>query len=146
MKEKNMSLAKKITDIAKTFPGFVRAGIGLEHEVGFWDNVFECADDGGWLRVVFTNQAAYRAFADKLRVALPKEAEIERQTAPYVYKSPVSAEERIIRANHDADVTNGLTEQEASESDAFERRVLGMDDDNFQGGRYGDAGYSGCYD
>ena len=54
--------------------------------------------------------------------------------------------EAMIAANHAADVQNGLTEAQAYESDAFERRVLGMDEDNYCGGRYGDAGYSGCYD
>ena len=54
--------------------------------------------------------------------------------------------ESIIAENHAADVQNGLTEAQASESDAFERRALGMDEDNYCGGRYGDAGYSGCYD
>lgn len=41
---------------------------------------------------------------------------------------PLSAEEREIEENHRADVENGLTEAEASESDAFERRALGIPD------------------
>ena len=57
-----------------------------------------------------------------------------------------TSEEKIIAENHAGDIANGLTEQQASESDAFERRVLGMDEDNYCGGRYGAAGYSGCYD
>ena len=59
---------------------------------------------------------------------------------------PIIKQQTIIAANHDADIQVGLTETQASESDAFERRVLGMDDDDYSGGRYGDAGYSGCYD
>ena len=55
-------------------------------------------------------------------------------------------QEAIIAASHAADVQNGLTEAQASESDAFERRILGMGEDNHCGGRYGAAGYSGCYD
>ena len=55
-------------------------------------------------------------------------------------------QEAIIAANHAADVENGLSEADADASDSFERRVLGMDEDNYCGGRYGDAGYSGCYD
>lgn len=34
---------------------------------------------------------------------------------------------KIIAQNHAADVQNGLSEQQASESDAFERRVLGIE-------------------
>lgn len=37
-------------------------------------------------------------------------------------------EEKEIMECHRADVENGLTESEASESDAFERRVMGMDE------------------
>ena len=37
-------------------------------------------------------------------------------------------QEAIIAENHQADIQNGLSETEASESDAFERRVLGMDE------------------
>jgi hypothetical protein len=55
-------------------------------------------------------------------------------------------QEAIIAANHAADVQNGLTETQASESDNFERRVLGMDEDNYRDSRYDAAGYSGCYD
>ena len=36
--------------------------------------------------------------------------------------------EASIAENHRADVANGLSETAASESDAFERRVLGMDE------------------
>lgn len=52
--------------------------------------------------------------------------------------------EKEIAACHAADLQNGLTEQQASESDAFERRVLGLPEPHDD--RYGDAGYSGCYD
>ena len=38
--------------------------------------------------------------------------------------------EAVIAENHRADVQNGLTETQASESDAFERRIMGMDDPN----------------
>ena len=54
--------------------------------------------------------------------------------------------ENQIAENHSADVQNGLSESAASQSDAFERAVRGMDEDNYCGGRYGGAGYSGCYD
>jgi hypothetical protein len=37
-------------------------------------------------------------------------------------------QEKIITENHRADVENGLTHAQASESDAFERRVMGMDE------------------
>lgn len=35
-----------------------------------------------------------------------------------------------IRDDHRADVENGMSEADASDSDAFERRVLGMDDED----------------
>jgi len=61
-------------------------------------------------------------------------------------QEPAAKLDSIINANHDADVQNGLREADASDSDSFERRVLGVDEDNHMGGRYGAAGYSGCYD
>lgn len=118
-------------EVATPCAGFVRAGVGMEYESGYWDNTFEVIE--GWLRVVFTNRETYKAFDKKLRAL-----EARRQTT--------SPEERIIAANHLADVENGMSEADADDSDAFERRVLGMDEDNYQGGRYGAAGYSGCYD
>ena len=42
--------------------------------------------------------------------------------------SEVERQEKIIASNHSADTQNGLTESQASESDAFERRVLGTPD------------------
>jgi len=133
---KTSDLAVKITELAKTFPGFVRAGIGLEYEAGFWDNGF-CLPEG-FLRVVFTDRASYSAFDAKCRELFPAEPEVLRHTT--------CPQEKIIAANHAADVENGMSEADADDSDAFERRVLGMDEDNYQGGRYGAAGYSGCYD
>ena len=44
-------------------------------------------------------------------------------------KNKISSEEKIISQNHAADVAGGMSEQDASESDAFERRVLGIPDD-----------------
>jgi hypothetical protein len=49
-----------------------------------------------------------------------------------------------IAANHKTDVESGLSHAEASESDAFELRVLGLPEPTSK--RYGAAGYSGCYD
>lgn len=43
--------------------------------------------------------------------------------------------EKIIAENHAGDMANGFTEAQANESDAFERRVLGMDEDNYCGSR-----------
>lgn len=37
-------------------------------------------------------------------------------------------QEKIITRNHVADVENGLSERAADESDAFERRVMGIED------------------
>lgn len=61
-------------------------------------------------------------------------------------KTPNQDQNKIISDNHWADVESGLSEADAAECDEFERKILGMDDDNYQGGRYGAAGYSGCYD
>lgn len=40
----------------------------------------------------------------------------------------IEKQEHSIADDHEADVQNGLTEAEATESDKFERRVLGMDE------------------
>jgi hypothetical protein len=127
--KKIMSLANKITNLAGTCAGLVRAGVGLEHETGFWGNVFQV--ENGWLRVVFKNRETYEAFEAKLVAALPENEEVKRQTIPPNPKdfswNKKTREERIIRANHEADVENGMSEADASDSDAFERRVLGLD-------------------
>jgi hypothetical protein len=49
----------------------------------------------------------------------------------YCHTHPMNTsdpEEKIIAENHRADLANGLSEAEASASDAFERRVLGLPD------------------
>jgi hypothetical protein len=125
--------AEQITSIAKTQPGFVSAGIGMAHESGFWGCVFKC--ETGWLRVVFADFAAYRAFEKVLVTAMPDDEEVRRQTKPIdpatfswnKSKNWRTKQEQIIRENHDADVQNGLSHADASASDAFERRVLGID-------------------
>lgn len=45
-------------------------------------------------------------------------------------KTETENQKAIIADNHKADVQNGLSEAQASESDAFERRVLGIPDDD----------------
>ena len=53
---------------------------------------------------------------------------VERETLSAPVGRPITAEdhERAIRENHWGDRYNGLSEANANDSDAFERRVLGL--------------------
>jgi len=86
-------------------------------------------------QTVMNARETYRAMSPELRAELRAASHSSGMTIaqlPTKVTDERERQERIVHANHVADVENGLSEAEACESDAFERRVMGLEDDDVE--------------